>query len=95
MSVFFVELDEKISFLVDKYFLGIIFILNKWDICYVFYEEIMVILKRKFCFLEYVFVIIISCLKVRYIDEIKYKIIEVYECFFKCIFISLFNSVIN
>ncbi|GAA6964007.1 ribosome biogenesis GTPase Der [Helicobacter pylori] len=91
----FVELDEKISSLADKHSLGIILILNKWDIRYAPYEEIMATLKRKFRFLEYAPVITTSCLKARHIDEIKHKIIEVYECFSKRIPTSLLNSVIS
>ncbi|WP_120866856.1 ribosome biogenesis GTPase Der [Helicobacter pylori] len=95
VSAPFVELDEKISSLADKHSLGIILILNKWDIRYAPYEEIMATLKRKFRFLEYAPVITTSCLKVHHIDEIKRKIIEVYECFSKRIPTSLLNSVIN
>ncbi|GHQ77235.1 GTPase Der [Helicobacter pylori] len=95
VSAPFVELDEKISSLADKHSLGIILILNKWDIRYAPYEEIMETLKRKFRFLEYAPVITTSCLKARHIDEIKHKIIEVYECFSKRISTSLLNSVIN
>lgn len=94
VSTPFVELDEKISSLADKHSLGIILILNKWDIRYAPYEEIMATLKRKFRFLEYAPVITTSCLKARHIDEIKHKIIEVYECFSKRIPTSLLNSVI-
>ncbi|MFT2607310.1 ribosome biogenesis GTPase Der [Helicobacter pylori] len=95
VSAPFVELDEKISSLADKHSLGIILILNKWDIRYAPYEEIIATLKRKFRFLEYAPVITTSCLKTRHIDEIKHKIIEVYECFSKRIPTSLLNSVIN
>ncbi len=94
VSAPFVELDEKISSLADKHSLGIILILNKWDIRYAPYEEIMATLKRKFRFLEYAPVITTSCLKARHIDEIKHKIIEVYECFSRRIPTSLLNSVI-
>ncbi|MGL2545268.1 ribosome biogenesis GTPase Der [Helicobacter pylori] len=95
VSAPFVELDEKISSLADKHSLGIILVLNKWDIRYAPYEEIMATLKRKFRFLEYAPIITTSCLKARHIDEIKHKIIEVYECFSKRIPTSLLNSVIN
>ncbi|WP_100978265.1 ribosome biogenesis GTPase Der [Helicobacter pylori] len=95
VSAPFVELDEKISSLADKHSLGIILVLNKWDIRYAPYEEIMATLKRKFRFLEYAPVITTSCLKARHIDEIKHKIIEVYEYFSKRIPTSLLNSVIN
>ncbi|WP_033622760.1 ribosome biogenesis GTPase Der [Helicobacter pylori] len=95
VSAPFVELDEKISSLADKHSLGIILILNKWDIRYAPYEEIMAVLKRKFRFLEYAPVITTSCLKTHHIEEIKHKIIEVYECFSKRIPTSLLNSVIS
>ncbi|MGN8476134.1 ribosome biogenesis GTPase Der [Helicobacter pylori] len=95
VSTPFVELDEKISSLADKHSLGIILILNKWDIRYAPYEEIMATLKRKFRFLEYAPVITTSCLKARHIDEIKHKIIKVYECFSKRIPTSSLNSVIS
>ncbi|GAA7524210.1 ribosome biogenesis GTPase Der [Helicobacter pylori] len=95
VSAPFVELDEKISSLADKHSLGIILVLNKWDIRYAPYEEIMATLKRKFRFLEYAPVITTSCLKARHMDEIKHKIIEVYECFSKRIPTSLLNSVIT
>ncbi|WRA93276.1 ribosome biogenesis GTPase Der [Helicobacter pylori] len=95
VSAPFVELDEKISSLADKHSLGIILILNKWDIRYAPYEEIMATLKRKFRFLEYAPIITTSCLKARHMDEIKHKIIEVYECFSKRIPTSLLNSVIS
>ncbi|TPH84207.1 ribosome biogenesis GTPase Der [Helicobacter pylori] len=95
VSAPFVELDEKISSLADKHSLGIILVLNKWDIRYAPYEEIMATLKRKFRFLEYAPVITTSCLKACHIDEIKHKIIEVYECFSKRIPTSLLNSVIT
>ncbi|PUD34720.1 ribosome biogenesis GTPase Der [Helicobacter pylori] len=95
VSAPFVELDEKISSLADKHSLGIILILNKWDIRHAPYEEIMATLKRKFRFLEYAPVITTSCLKARHMDEIKHKIIEVYECFSKRIPTSLLNSVIS
>ncbi|WP_104748260.1 ribosome biogenesis GTPase Der [Helicobacter cetorum] len=95
VSAPFVELDEKISSLADKHSLGIILILNKWDIRYAPYEEIIATLKRKFRFLEYAPIITTSCLKNRHIDEIKHKIIEVYEYFSKRIPTSLLNSVIT
>lgn len=50
VSAPFVELDEKISSLADKHSLGIILILNKWDIRYAPYEEIMATLKGNSAF---------------------------------------------
>ncbi|WP_104713562.1 ribosome biogenesis GTPase Der [Helicobacter cetorum] len=94
VSAPFVELDEKISSLADKHSLGIILILNKWDIRYAPYEEIIATLKRKFRFLEYAPIITTSCLESRHINEIKTKILEVYEQFSKRIPTSLLNQTI-
>lgn len=77
----FVELDEKISSLVDKYALGIIVVLNKWDIKAGDYKDIMATFKRKFRFLEYAPVITVSTLNKRHITQLKQKILKVYQNF--------------
>lgn len=74
----FVELDERISSLVDKYSLGVIIVLNKWDIRSSEFEEIRSELKRKFRFLEYAPFLSVSAKNGRHIEEIKKKILEVY-----------------
>ena len=74
----FVELDERISSLVDKYSLGVIIVLNKWDIRANEFEEIRSELKRKFRFLEYAPFLSVSAKNGRHIEEIKKKILEVY-----------------
>lgn len=74
----FVELDERISSLVDKYSLGVIIVLNKWDIRASEFEEIRSELKRKFRFLEYAPFLSVSAKNGRHIEEIKKKILEVY-----------------
>ncbi|RDU69420.1 ribosome biogenesis GTPase Der [Helicobacter cholecystus] len=74
----FVELDERISSLVDKYSLGVIIVLNKWDIKASEFEEIRSELKRKFRFLEYAPFLSVSAKNGRHIEEIKKKILEVY-----------------
>lgn len=74
----FVELDERISSLVDKYSLGVIIVLNKWDIKASEFEKIRSELKRKFRFLEYAPFLSVSAKNGRHIEEIKKKILEVY-----------------
>lgn len=74
----FVELDERISSLVDKYSLGVIIVLNKWDIRASEFEAIRSELKRKFRFLEYAPFLSVSAKNGRHIEEIKKKILEVY-----------------
>lgn len=77
----FVELDERISSLVDKYSLGVIIVLNKWDIRASEFEEIRSELKRKFRFLEYAPFLSVSAKNGRHIEEIKKKILEVYASY--------------
>lgn len=78
-STNFVELDEKISSLVDKHTLGVIIVLNKWDIKVSDYKNIIAELKYRFKFLEYAPVITASATNKRHIMEIKQKILEVYQ----------------
>ncbi|PAF51494.1 ribosome biogenesis GTPase Der [Helicobacter sp. 13S00477-4] len=95
VSVSFVELDEKISSLVDKYALGVIIVLNKWDIRRAEYKEIIAELKRKFRFLEYAPILTISALNHRHIKELKEKILEVYKYFSYRIPTSILNETIS
>ncbi|MCE3047417.1 ribosome biogenesis GTPase Der [Helicobacter kayseriensis] len=74
----FVELDERISSLVDKFSLGVIVIFNKWDIKKGDFEQIKTEYKRKFRFLEYAPFLTVSAKNGRHIEEIKHKILEVY-----------------
>lgn len=94
VSAPFVELDEKISSLVDKYMLGVIIVLNKWDIRNAEYKNIIQELKYKFRFLEYAPIITVSALNKRHIKELKDKIIEVYKHFSYRIPTSLLNNTI-
>ena len=77
----FVELDEKISGLSQKYNLGIIILLNKWDIKCADFRAFSEIIKRKFAYLSYAPILTISALKMRHIDEIKATILRVWENF--------------
>lgn len=77
----FVELDEKISGLSQKHHLGIIILLNKWDIKRADFRTIKKELERKFAYLSYAPILTISALKMRHIDEIKEAILRVWEHF--------------
>ena len=81
VSTPFVELDEKISSLVDKFSLGVIIVLNKWDIRIAEYKEIIATLEHKMKFLKYAPVLTISALNKRHIKELKQKILQVYQNF--------------
>ena len=88
----FVELDEKISGLSQKYHLGIIILLNKWDMKCADFHAIEAKIKRKFAYLSHAPVLTISALKMRHIDEIKATILRVWENFNRRIPTALLNS---
>ena len=91
----FVELDEKISSLANKHHLGVIIILNKWDIKKSEYKNIITELKHKFKFLEYAPIITVSALNKRHITEVKDKILEVYQNFSSRIPTSTLNELLQ
>ncbi len=88
----FVELDEKISGLSQKYNLGIIILLNKWDIKCADFKAFSENIKRKFAYLSYAPILTISALKMRHIDEIKECILRVWENFNRRIPTALLNE---
>ena len=94
-SMPFVDLDEKISGLSDKYNLGIIIILNKWDIRYSEFKEIEKEIKRKFAYLSYAPIITASAINKRHIKEIKDMILEVYQNYNRRIQTAILNSAIK
>lgn len=90
----FVELDERISSLSHEFALGVIVVLNKWDIKKGDFEEIKKEYKRKFKFLEYAPFITASALNKRHIHEVKNKILEVYANYSRRIPTSKLNETI-
>lgn len=91
----FVDLDEKISGLSDKYNLGIIIVLNKWDIRYAEFKEIEKELRRKFAYLAYAPIITASATNKRHINDIKEMILEVHQNYNRRIPTSLLNTTIK
>lgn len=73
-----VELDEKISSLVQKHALGVIVVWNKWDIRHTDFKAMKEVFSRKFRFLEYAPFLTLSATNKRHITELKQKILEVY-----------------
>lgn len=94
VSTPFVELDERISSLADKNALGVIIVLNKWDIRQGEYASILAELRRKFRFLEYAPILTVSAQNHRHIKELKEKILEVYGHFSHRISTSALNEAI-
>lgn len=75
------ELDERIFSLTQKHALGVIVLWNKWDIKYADFKIINAEFERKFRFLEYAPKLTISAKNKRHINELKDKIIEIYQNF--------------
>lgn len=90
-----VDLDEKISGLVDEYGLGTIIVLNKWDENLETFKKFEDTVRSKFKFLYYAPIIAVSAKTGRSIDRLKDKLIEIYENYSQRIPTSLLNSTIE
>ncbi|RXK14283.1 ribosome biogenesis GTPase Der [Halarcobacter mediterraneus] len=90
-----VDLDEKIAGLVDKYGLGTIIVLNKWDENMDTFQKLEEKIRSKFKFLYYAPIIAVSAKTGRSIDRLKDKIVEIYENYAQRIPTSILNKVIE
>ncbi|MCI5969047.1 ribosome biogenesis GTPase Der [Helicobacter sp.] len=77
----FVELDEKIAGLIDTFKLGVVVVLNKWDIAHKDFKEIIEDFKMRFKFLEYAPILTISAKNGRHIQKLEEEILKVYANF--------------
>lgn len=75
----FYELDEKIFSIAQKHNLGIIVVFNKWDIKKGEFKDIKAEFLRRFRFLEYAPFLTISAKNKRHINDLKHKILEIYD----------------
>ncbi len=75
----FKELDERIANLVDKFELGCIIVLNKWDKAQYDYKESLQRVRDRFKFLSYAPVITVSALSKKRVHKIHDLIKEVYQ----------------
>jgi GTP-binding protein len=91
----FADLDEKISGLVDKFGLGTIIVLNKWDENMDTFKALEKEVRRRFRFLFYAPIIAVSAKTGRSIDRLKDKIIDIYENYSQRIPTSLLNKTIE
>lgn len=94
-STSLVSLDEKISSMVFKNNLGVIVILNKWDIKSSDFENKMKEYKHKFRFLEYAPVISVSSINFKRVSKIKDIVLEVFDNFSRRIPTSKLNQIIQ
>lgn len=93
-SVGFVDLDEKIGGLVDRYKLGCIVVFNKWDIKCDEFKKLEESFRYKFKYLSYVPILTISANTKRHIDKLKEKIFEVHKNYSRRIPTSELNDLI-
>ncbi len=91
----FKELDEKIAHLVDKFGLGVMVVLNKWDKSMYNYEQSVDKVRHRFKFLSYAPVITISALTHQRVHKINDKILEVYDNYSRRIPTSKLNEAIK
>ncbi len=75
----FKELDERIANLVEKFELGCIIVLNKWDAAKYDYEESVQRVRDRFKFLAWAPVITVSALSKKRVHKIHELIKEVYS----------------
>ena len=91
----FKELDEKIAHLVEKFELGCIIVLNKWDKALKSYEESVKEVRYRFKFLSFAPIITVSASTGKRVDKIKDKILKVYENYSRRIPTSKLNELIK
>ncbi len=91
----FNELDERIANLIEKFELGCIIVLNKWDNAKYSYEKSVELVRYKFKFLSYAPIITISALSHKRVHKINDKIIEIYDNYSRRVSTSKLNELIK
>jgi GTP-binding protein len=89
------DLDEKIAGLVDKFGLGTVIVLNKWDENAETFEKLEKEIRRRFRFLYYAPIIAVSAKTGRSIDRLKDKLIEIYDNYSQRVSTSVLNRIIE
>ena len=91
----FKELDEKIANLAEKFELGVIIVLNKWDKAKYSYEESVQKVRDRFKFLSFAPIITVSALTKKRVHKIYELIDRVYENYTRRIPTSKLNELIK
>ncbi len=92
----FLDLDEKISGLLDKNFLASIIVLNKWDISKKEeHEKILQEVRDRFKFLHYAPIITLSAKSHLRVDKLYEMILQVNENYSRRISTSKINEVLD
>jgi len=87
--------DEKISGLVDKFGLGVIIILNKWDEKMDTYEKVSKVIRERFKFLYYAPIVAVSAKTGRNINKLQDMIIDIYSNYNRRVKTSILNETIG
>ena len=89
------DLDEKIAGLVDKFGLGTIIVLNKWDENMDTFKKVEAEVRRRFRFLYYAPIIAVSAKTGRSIDKLKDTLVEIHENYSQRVSTSVLNNIIE
>jgi GTP-binding protein len=81
--------------MVDKFGLGTIIVLNKWDENMDTYEKLVEEIRKRFRFLYYAPIIAVSAKTGRNIDKLRDKIVTIYENYNKRMSTSVINELIR
>lgn len=91
----FIEQDEKIAGLVDKHKLGVIIVLNKYDIAKEEYKKLEKEVRRKFRFLDHAPLITLSATSKKRVHKLEELILKVYESYSLRIPTARLNEIIT
>lgn len=91
----FVELDEKIGGLVDRFKMGCIVVMNKWDIVHSDFKKMEAEVRHRFKYLEYAPLMTVSAMNNRNIEKLKQKILQVHKNFSQRISTSVLNNMLD
>lgn len=91
----FKELDEKIAGLTNKHKLGVVIVLNKWDIRQSSFEEATAMVRTKFKFLEFAPIITLSALTRQRVEKVFDLILSVYRNYTSRISTAKLNEMIK
>lgn len=91
----FTEQDEKIAGLIDRYKLGCIIVLNKWDKAKMSFDEAIKEVRDRFRFLSYAPIITVSAKTGKRVDKIYELLLKVYKNYSQWLPTSKLNRVVK
>ena len=91
----FKELDERIAGITERHYLGVLIVLNKWDISQYEYKEVEDELRDKFKFLAFAPIITVSALTQKRVAKIFDFIFKINKEYYRRIPTSKINQVVE